>query len=171
MAGRHKCFKLNKAILPKPRKLFQTILHVHKQGLFLSFVLPFRSGSVITAKISDTRPKIVRQKLSVSSVEKAIHSKDAQTEKKQPKCANCKGPHVANYKRCPVYKKQVFRQHVVDNPKSYASILKQNSAVPPQPKGDTFSFTANQLVKFEATMAIQIAQPQSVLHKCPEKTS
>ena len=25
-------------------------------------------------------------------------------EKKQPKCANCKGPHVANYKGCPAYK-------------------------------------------------------------------
>ena len=38
-------------------------------------------------------------------------------EKKQPKCANCKGPHVANYKGCPAYKKQVFRQRVVDNQK------------------------------------------------------
>ena len=46
-------------------------------------------------------------------------------EKKQPKCANRKGPHVANYKACPAYKKQVFRQHVVDSQKSYASILKQ----------------------------------------------
>ena len=80
-------------------------------------------------------------------------------EKQQPKCANCKGPHVANYKGCPAYKKQVFRQHVVDNQKSYASILKQNSALPPQPKGDTFSFTADQLVKFVATVAIQIARP------------
>ena len=53
----------------------------------------------------------------------------------------------------------MFRQHVVDNQKSYASILKQNSALPPQPKGDTFSFTADQLVKFVATLAIQIAQP------------
>ena len=29
-------------------------------------------------------------------------------EKKQPKCANCKGPHVASYKGCPAYKKQAF---------------------------------------------------------------
>ena len=58
---------------------------------------------------------------------------------------------------------QVFHQHVVDNQKSYASILKQNSALPPQPKSDTFSFTADQLVKFVPTVAIQIAQPQ-VLH-------
>ena len=81
-------------------------------------------------------------------------------EKKQLKCANCKGPHVANYKGCPAYKKQVFRQHVLGNQNSYASILKQNSAPPPQPKGDTFSFTADQLIKFVATVVIQIAQPQ-----------
>ena len=43
---------------------------------------------------------------------------------------------------------------------SYASILKQTSALPSQPKGDTFSFTADQSVKFVATVAIQIAQPQ-----------
>ena len=90
--------------------------------------------------------------------------------KKQPKCANCKGPHVAIYKGCPAYKKLVFRQHVVDNQKSYASILKQNSAPPPQPKGGTFSFTADQLVKFVATVAIQIAQPQGA-HKCPRRHS
>ena len=60
----------------------------------------------------------------------------------------------------PAYKKQAFRQHVVDNQKSYASILKLNSATPPQPKGDTFSFTADQLIKFVATVAIQIAQQQ-----------
>ena len=131
-------------------------------------MLPFRSGSVLTAKISDTRPKIMRQNLNVSSVEKATHTKDAQTEKKQPKCANCKGPHVANYKGCPAYKKQVFPQHVVGNQKSYASILKQNSAPPPQLKGDIFSFTANQLAKFVATVAIQIAQPQVCYSNAPK---
>ena len=90
-------------------------------------------------------------------------------EKKQPKkCGNCKGPHVANYKGCPGYKKQVFRQHVVDNQKSYASILKQNSTLPPQLKGDTFSFTANQLVKFVAIVAIQIAQPQVCYTNAPK---
>ena len=30
-------------------------------------------------------------------------------EVKQPKCANCSGPHVASYKGCPEYKKQAFR--------------------------------------------------------------
>ena len=89
-------------------------------------------------------------------------------EKKQPKYANCKGPHVANYKGCPAYKKQVFRQHVVDNQKSYASILKQISAPSPQPRGDTFPFTADQLVKFVATVAIQIAQPQVCYTTAPK---
>ena len=89
-------------------------------------------------------------------------------EKKQPKCANCKGPHVANYKGCPTHKKKVFRQHVVDNQNSYASILKQNSAPPPLPKSDTFSFTADQLVKFVATVAIQIAQPQVCYLNAPK---
>ena len=43
---------------------------------------PFRSGSVITAKSSDIQPRVVRQKLNVSSVEKATHTKDAQKETK-----------------------------------------------------------------------------------------
>ena len=43
-------------------------------------MLPFRSSSVITANISDIRPKTVRQKLSVSS-EEATLTKDARTEK------------------------------------------------------------------------------------------
>ena len=80
-------------------------------------------------------------------------------EEKQPKCANCKGPHVASYKGCPTYKKQAFRQNVVDNQKSYAAILRQNMASP-QPQDKAFSFQAEQLVRFAANMAIQVAQPQ-----------
>ena len=60
---------------------------------------------------------------------------------------------------CPACKKQAFRQHVVDSQKSYASILRQNS-VPPQPQDKTFTFSAEQLVKFIANVAIQVAQPQ-----------
>ena len=89
-------------------------------------------------------------------------------KKKQPKCANCRGTHVANYEGCPAYKKQVFRQDVVDNQKSYASILKQNSAPSPEPKGDTF-FTANQLIKFVAIVAIQVAQPQVCYANAPKE--
>ena len=49
------------------------------------FRAPIRSGIVITTKISDTRPKIVRQKLNVSIVEKATHTKDAKQRKKATK--------------------------------------------------------------------------------------
>ena len=82
-------------------------------------------------------------------------------EAKQPKCANCSGPHVASYKGCLEYKKQAFRQHVVNinNQKSYAAVVSQNSL--PQPKTtQTFQFTAEQLTKFVVNVAIQIAQPQ-----------
>ena len=80
-------------------------------------------------------------------------------EAKQPKCANCSGPHVASHKGCPEYKKQAFRQHVVNHQKSYAAVVSQNSHS--QPKNtQTFQFTAEQLTKFVANVAIQIAQPQ-----------
>ena len=85
-------------------------------------------------------------------------------------CANYKGPHVVNYNRCSAYKKQAFHQHVVDNRKSYTSILKQNSALPPQLKGDTFAFSADQLIKFEATVPIQINQPQVCYSNAPKDT-
>ena len=77
-------------------------------------------------------------------------------ETNKPKCANCKGPHVASYKGCPEYKKQAFRQYVVNNQKSY---IGQNSL--PEPKTQqTFSFTAEQLTKFVANVVIQIVQQQ-----------
>ena len=86
-------------------------------------------------------------------------------KQKAAKCANCKGPQVASYKGCPAYRKQAFRQHVVDSQKSYASILCQNSA-PPQPQDKTFTFLAEQLVKFVANVAAQVTQPQ-VCHANP----
>ena len=79
-------------------------------------------------------------------------------KKNTPKCANCKGPHVASYKECPEYEKQAFRLDVVNNQKSYAKVVGQNSL--PQPKTQqTFSFTVEQLTKFVANVVIQIAQP------------
>ena len=70
-----------------------------------------------------------------------------------------KVPHVASYKGCPEYKKQAFRQHVVNNQKSYASVVSQNTLSQPKPN-QTFTFTAEQLIKFVANVVIQIAQPQ-----------
>ena len=80
-------------------------------------------------------------------------------EAKQPKCANCSGPHVASYKGCPEYKKQAFRQHVVNHQKSYAAVVGQNPLLQSKTT-QMFQFTAEQLTKFVANVAIQIAQPQ-----------
>ena len=89
--------------------------------------------------------------------------------KKQPKCANCKGPRVANYKGCPAYKKQVFRQHVLDKlPKKLCLHFKAKLGPASTTKGDTFSFTADQLVKFVATVGIQIAQSQVCYTNAPK---
>ena len=56
-------------------------------------------------------------------------------------------------------KKQAFRQHLVSNQKSYASVLSQNNLLQSKPT-QTFTFTAEQLTKFVANVVIQIAQPQ-----------
>ena len=78
---------------------------------------------------------------------------------RKPKCAICKGPHVASYKRCLKYKKQAFRQHMVNNQKTYIRYCKQNT-LPQSKTNKTFTFTAEQFTKFVANMVIQIAQPQ-----------
>ena len=78
---------------------------------------------------------------------------------KQPKCANCSEPHVASYKGCPEYKKQAFRQHVVNHQKSYAAVVGQKPLTQPN-NSQTFQFTAEQLTKFVANVVIQIAQLQ-----------
>ena len=48
---------------------------------------------------------------------------------------------------------------MVDNQKSYASILCQNLA-PPQFQDKAFTFSADQLVKFVENEVIQVAQPE-----------
>ena len=90
------------------------------------------------------------------------HKGCSNREKKQPKCTNCKGPHVASYKGCPAYKKQTFRQHVVDNEKSYAAILHQ-TRFPLSPR------IRHSLVKFVANVAIQAAQPQVCYINSPQE--
>ena len=80
-------------------------------------------------------------------------------ESRKPTCANCNGPRVASCKGCLEYKKQPFRQHVVNNQKSYASVVSQNTLSQPKTT-QTFTFTAEQLTKFIANVVIQIAQPQ-----------
>ena len=94
------------------------------------------------------------------------HKNCPNKEKRKHKCANCRGPHVANYRGCPAYKDQAFRQHVVQKQVSYASILKQAS---PPPPSNTFNFTAEQIVSLVTNVVIQIAQPQLCTKNFPEK--
>ena len=94
------------------------------------------------------------------------HKNCPNKEKRKPKCAYCRGPHVANYRGCPAYKDQAFRQHVVQKQVSYASILKQVSQPPPS---NTFNFTAEQIVSLVTNVVIQIAQPQLCTKNLPEK--
>ena len=80
-------------------------------------------------------------------------------ESRKPTCANCNGPHVASYKGCPKYKKQAFGQHVVNNQRTYASVVSQNN-LPQLQTPQTFNFTAEQLTRFVANDIIKIANPQ-----------
>ena len=74
--------------------------------------------------------------------------------------------YVANYKGCPAYKDQAFRQHLVQNQVSYASILKQAS---PPPHNNTFNFTDDQIVSLVTNVVIQIGRPQLCIKNLPEK--
>ena len=94
------------------------------------------------------------------------HKNCPNKEKRNPKCANCRGPHVANCKGCPAYKDQAFRQYVVKNKVSYASILKQASLPPPN---NIFNFTAKHIVSLVTNVVIQIARPQLCTKNLHEK--
>ena len=94
------------------------------------------------------------------------HKNCPNKEKGKPKCANCRGPHFANYRGCPAYKDQAFRQHVVQKQVSYASSLKEAS---PPPPSNTFNFTAEHIVFLVTNVVIQIAQPQLCTKNLPEK--
>ena len=61
---------------------------------------------------------------------------------------------------------QAFRQHVVQNQVSYASILKQAS--PPSPS-NTFGFTADQIVSLVTNVVIQVVLPELCTKNLPEK--
>ena len=91
------------------------------------------------------------------------HKNCTNKEKRIPKCANCRGPHVANYRGCPAYKDQAFRQHAVQNQVSYASILKQASSPPPS---NTLNFIADQIVSLVTDVVIRVALPQLCTKTC-----
>ena len=114
-------------------------------------------------------PPLYHPHRNVLCLMKLILTKTVQTKKtRSPKCANCRGPHVANYRDCPAYKDQAFRQHLVQNQVSYACILKQAS---PPPPSNTFNFTADQTVSLVTIVIIQIALPQLCRKKPAWKAS
>ena len=111
--------------------------------------------------------KLYQKNRNVLCVVKPIHTKNCPNkDQKTPECANCRAPHVASYRGCPAYKDQAFRQHVVQNQISYASIVKQAS---PPPPSNTLNFTAEQIVSLVTNVVIQIAQPQLCTKSFPEK--
>ena len=99
---------------------------------------------------------------------RTIHVKDARVESQENLPAQIVRDHMLlHIKGVPNTKKQAFRQHVVSNQKSYASVLSQNILLQSKPT-QTFTFTAEQLTKFVANVVIQIAQPQ-VCHPNPKQ--
>ena len=94
-------------------------------------------------------PNCIKNEKCVVCGEAHSHKNCPNKEKTKPKYANCRGPHVANYRGCHAYKDQAFRQHVVHNQISYASIVKQAS---PPPPNNAFNFTAEQIVSLVTKM-------------------
>ena len=110
--------------------------------------------------------KLYQKQKCVVCSEGHSHKNCPNKEKRKLKCENCRGTHVANYRGCPSYKDQAFRQHVVQKQVSYASILKQASSSPPN---NTSNFTAKQIVSLVKNVVIQIAYPQLCTKHLPEK--
>ena len=138
------------------------------EALLLGGLVCQKTGIIFRVEQFKTTPSILQcfkctknQKCVVCG-EAHSHKKCPNNEKRKPKCANCRGPHVANYRGCPAYKDQAFRQHVVQKQVSYAYILNQ---APPPPPSNTFNFTAEQIVSLVTNVVIQIAQSQL----CTEK--
>ena len=94
------------------------------------------------------------------------HKNCPNKEKRKLKCASFRGPHVFNYKGCPAYKDQAFRQHVVQKQISYESTFKTSS---PPSLSNTFNFTAEQIVSRVTKVVIQVALPQLCTKNLPEK--
>ena len=111
-------------------------------------------------------PNCTKKNRNVLCVVKLILTKAVPTGKKNPKCASCRGPHVANCRGCPAYMDQAFRQHVVQNQVSYAFIPKQAS---PPPPSNTFNFTVDQIVSLVTNVLIQVALPQRCTKNLPGK--
>ena len=101
-------------------------------------------------------------------MEKATHTKDAQTEKN----GNQSMLTVKDHMLPTVKGVQLIKTGVLPTcdgqPKNLCLHSEAKCGPPPQPKGDTFTFSADRLIKFVVTVAIQIAQPQVCCSNAPK---
>ena len=104
-----------------------------------NFNLQFRSSSATAAKVSDTRPKQVGQNICNEN-----HSNKGRPnrEARKPKCANCKGPHVASYKGCPEYKNKHSGNMWSITKKHMPPLSAKTLFCTPKTTNETFTFTA-----------------------------
>ena len=103
-----KMFKLEIKDEAEAEALISQNLTCHITGIIYK-VEEFRSPVSVqqcwNCQSSDHSAKKYRSKTKCLICGESHHHKGCPNrEKKQPKCANCKGPHVASYKGCPAYK-------------------------------------------------------------------
>ena len=89
------------------------------------------------------------QNKSILSAKRTIHIKDARTEKQENPNVPIVRDHVLHLTKCVRNtKEQAFRQHVVNNQKTYASTVSHNTLPQPKTINETFTFTVEQLPKW-----------------------
>ena len=120
----------------------------------------FPYSSAGSAKVSDIQPKLVGLKPNALSVRRAIIIKDAQIKRTYSQNA----PTVKDHMLHPTKGVQHTKNRHLGNmwwtaKNRYASILRQNSS-PLKPQDKALTFSAEQLIKFVANMAFEVAQPQ-----------
>ena len=107
----------------KPRHLFRGRLICQKTGIIFKVeelrITPSIQQCFKCQGFGHKALNCTKKQKCVVCGEAHSHKNCPNKDKKKPKCANCRGPHVANYRGCPAYKDQAFRQHVVQNQISY----------------------------------------------------
>ena len=105
----------------------------------------------------------------------------AETCRPKTKCLICGESHLHHHKGCPNKEKNgqnapIVKDHMLHSTKGAQHTKNRHldnmwwtvenhmpqfyAKIPPQPQDKTFTFSAEQLVKFVANVAIQVAQPQ-----------
>ena len=104
-------------------------------------------------------------------MEKATHIKDTQmVQKKQPKCVNCRGAHVANYKGCPAYKKTNVPSACGGQSKKLCLDFEAKFGPSSATQGWHILFHSRSAHKICSHCGHPSRSATGVLHKCPKKT-